>query len=160
MQKRKEEEEEEREEEEVGLGMTQLVDREVTLTEEERSFQWIELLIYQLNFIEAVLMNMREVVGHEEITKIWLVDLKQPLIYCYTLFTYINQTNEKTRESTNVALLLHSLLETKFSRKAGCCDHLIIRCNLEEGSPSCLPSKDPDDARERRQGGDLDEAHV
>ena len=100
-----------------GLGMVSLVDKEIQLTKEEKEFHWTELLIRQVNFIEAILVNMRDVPGHEEITHSWLVSLKEPLIYCFTLFTYINQTREKSRESSNVVNLLQHIIEQQFSRK-------------------------------------------
>ena len=100
-----------------GLGMVSLVDKEIQLTKEEKEFHWTELLIRQVNFIEAILVNMRDVPGHEEITQTWLANLKEPLIYCFTLFTYINQTREKSRESSNVVNLLQHIIEQQFSRK-------------------------------------------
>ena len=81
------------------------------LTAEERSYDWSVFVIHFLQFLEGVLYYMNELEEGGTIAVMWMQDFKRPLLFSYSLYSFINQSKAKTRESDSICSMVRDLLE-------------------------------------------------
>lgn len=81
------------------------------LTAEERSYDWSVFVIHVLQFLEGVLYYVSELDGGDSIATMWMRDFKRPLLFSFSLYTFINQSKAKTRESDSICSMVRDLLE-------------------------------------------------
>lgn len=81
------------------------------LTPEERSYDWSVFVVHVLQLLEGVLYFNNQLEGGYDISVRWMQDFKRPLLFSYSLYSYINQSKAKSRESDSICSMVRDLLE-------------------------------------------------